>query len=212
MRPALGAVLLLGAAALGGAQPMPPPAKEAEGAEPVPRYGVSPRVKAYPQNTPKAALRSVLTAIDKGEYAYLAAQLLDPKFVDDAAAERAKAFEAGAEAELTRLRDYQRANRDKVADEDRVPLDGPGFRALVAARAHDRGFKQLARDVERKLTDDPQAVRDFRRVLRDGAFADADATASATHPDLKGKTLFFKKLGARWFLENRQAEEPKKEP
>jgi hypothetical protein len=211
MRPALAGVLLFGAAALSGAQPVPP-AKEPGANDPVPRYGVNPRVKAYPQDTPKAALRSVLAAVEKVDYTYLAAQLLDPKFVDETVAKRAKQFEAGAETELTQLRDFQRANRDKVALEDRVPFDPVALRALVAAKAQERGFKQLAREIEQKLTDDPQVLRDFRRVLRDGSFADADPSASATHPDLKGRSLYFKKIGTRWFLEDRQTEEPKKEP
>jgi hypothetical protein len=213
MRLALAIVLVLGAAALVGAQPP----KDAPGkappvpADPVPRYAVNPRVKAYPQDTPKAALRSAVAAIDNAEYTYLVAHLLDPRFVDAAVTERAKQFEAGAEDELARLREAQRANLNRIEPEDRVPLDEAGFLAMANARARARGFKQLVKDIEQKLSDDPQTVKEFRRVLRDGTFAEGEPTASATHPDLKGRTLYFRKVGARWYLENRQAEE-KKEP
>jgi hypothetical protein len=213
MRSALAVVLVLGAVGLSGAQPpKEPPGKEPLPTEPAPRYGVNARAKAYPQDTPKVALKSALAAIEKADYAYLVAQLLDPKFVDAAVLERAKQFEAGAEAELAQLRDFQRTTLNKIAPEDRVPLDAQAFRAMAAAKARDRGFKQLVKDVEQKLTDDPQVVKDFRRVARDGSFVDADPSASASHPDLKGRSLYFRKLGTRWFLENRQAEEPKKEP
>jgi hypothetical protein len=83
---------------------------------------------------------------------------------------------------------------------------------MAAARARDRAFKRLQGDLREKLTDDPQSVKDLRRIAREGTFADADASASATHPEVKGRALFFKKLGDRWFLENRQATEEKKEP
>lgn len=157
-------------------------------------------------------LKSALAAVEATDYEYLVGQLLDPKFVDDAVAERAKFLQAGAEAELAQLRDYQRANPSKVAIEDRVPLDPVGFRALAATKARDRAFRQLQRDVAQKLTDDPQAVKDIRRVALDGMFADADPAATGTHPEVKGRTLYFKKAGDRWYLENRQTDEPKKDP
>jgi hypothetical protein len=200
MRAAFAVALLLGAGALAGAQPP---------REPEPRYGVKPRVKAYPQGSPREALRSALLAADKGDYSYLVAHLLDPKFVDDAVSGRAKDFEGSAEVELARLRDRQRANPGRVAPENLVPLDPKEFRALAAAKARDRGFRQLVRDVAQKLTEDPQTLRDLGRILRDGSFAPSDAAATATLPEVKDRTLFFKNVGGRWFLENRQAEEKK---
>ena len=54
----------------------------AEGA-PAGRYGVETDLKAYPQGTPKETLASVLKAADAGRFDYLAAQLADPRFIDD---------------------------------------------------------------------------------------------------------------------------------
>jgi hypothetical protein len=212
MRPVFAVVLVLGFTVLSGAQPPKDPPKDPPKEEVGARYGVNARAKAYPQDTPKAALKSTLLALEKADYSYIVAQLLDPKFVDEAVLERAKQFEAGAEAELAQLRDFQRANPDKIPPENRIPLDPRAFRAMVTAKAYERGFKQLMRDVEQKLADDPQVVKDFRRIAREGSFAEADPVASATHADVKGKTLYFKKIGSRWFLENRQTEEVKKEP
>ncbi|QJW95243.1 hypothetical protein [Frigoriglobus tundricola] len=228
MRTLFAAAVLLGAAALVPAQPPkdppkappkdapkdPPPDRDADAVpkDLGPKYGVKTRLKQYPQTTPKESLRSVLAAVEGADYTYIVAQLLDPKFVAAAVADRAKQLEPGAEAELAQLRDFQRANRDRIAPEDRVPLDPVGLRALAAVKATERGFKRLVRDVEQKLLDDPQTVKEFRRILRDGSFAEADPAASATHPDMKGRTLYFNKIGDRWFLENRQTEEPKKEP
>lgn len=202
MRTAFAAVLLFGVTGLISAQP----AKEAE-----PRYNVKPRLKQYSQTSPKEVLKSAIAAIENADYTYLVAQLLDPKFVDDAVVEQTKLFEGGTELELARLRDYQRANPDKFAPEDRVPLDPKAFREMAALKARDYAFKQLVKDVRQKLTDDPQTVKDFRRILRGGSFVDASPAGAATHPDIKGRALYFKKIDTRWYLENRQTEE-KKEP
>src|SRR5215216_1350939 len=118
MRSAFAALVILGSAVLTAAQPpkegpkeapkeapKEPPKKEVPKDEPEPvkdlgpRYGVNPRVKAYPQSSPKEALRSALAAIEKVDYSYLAAQLLDPALVDKEVAERAKSFELDALAE-----------------------------------------------------------------------------------------------------------------
>lgn len=200
MRAAFALAVLLGAGSLTLAQPPQ---------EPAPRYGIKSRQKVFTQGTPREALRSVLGAMEKSEYTYLVAQLLEPKFVDDAVTDRTKLFEADAELKLANLRDFQRANPDKVAAEDRVPLDPKGFRDMAAVKARELAFKQLVRDVSQKLADDPQVARDLGRILRDGTFTEAAPAATATHADVKNRTLYFKSVDGRWFLENRQAEEKK---
>ncbi|MBM3980573.1 MAG: hypothetical protein FJ304_09855 [Planctomycetes bacterium] len=215
MRTALVGAVLLGAAALGGGQPPkekekekdPPPITFTK--EPDPRFGVRARVKQFPQGAPKEALKSALAALEARDFAYLAAHLLEPKFVDAAVTERARDYLPGAEAQLAQLREFQRANAAKIDPENRVPIDPVAFRALAAQKARDLGFKQFQKDIEQKLTDDPQVLRDFRKLAREGTFADADPAATATHADVKDRTLYFKKIGDRWFLENRQSDEPK---
>ncbi|HEX4591640.1 MAG TPA: hypothetical protein VH120_17010, partial [Gemmataceae bacterium] len=49
---------------------------------PPPRYGVDADLDVFPQDSPKAALASVVKAIDARRYSYLAAQLADPDEVD----------------------------------------------------------------------------------------------------------------------------------
>lgn len=237
MRSAFTAFVLFGTAALLTAQPpkeapKDPPKeapKEAPKAAPkddefspaakeaVTRYGVNPRVKAYPQLTPKDTLRSAVAAIDKSDFAYIAAHLLEPKSIDRIVAERGKSYEVDALAELVRARDAQKADPVRFPPEVRLPGDGPAFTALVVARARERAFRQLAKDLEQKLADDPLAVKDMRRVLRaENPYSVTDPTATASLPEVKGRALYFTKLDGRWFLENRQVEEaapaPKKEP
>ncbi|HEY1187605.1 MAG TPA: hypothetical protein VGE74_08095 [Gemmata sp.] len=203
MRPALAFAVLLGTVVLVQAQvPKDPP----------PRYGVPSRVRVSPQTNPKETLKTALALIDAGQYAYLVAHVLDPKFVDEAVADRAKGFEATVGRELAQLRDFQRANPDRVQPEDRVPLDPKAFRAVVADKARTLAFQQLQKDIEEKMRESPQTLKDLRKILREGTFSEADPTASAAHDAIKGRTLYFKKVGDRWFLENKVAQEPQKEP
>jgi hypothetical protein len=202
MRTVFAAAVLLGSYAVVCAQPPAPPPD---------RYGVKARPKQYAQTTPKDALVSALAIIDKGDYTYLVAQLMDPAFVDREVEARVRLFDEQVERELIQLRDFQRANPSTITPQNFVPLDPKLFRELVLTKARDRAFKQLVRDVEQKLTDDPLALKDVRKILRADMFSVVDPTASAAHPDIKGRALYFKKVGDRWYLENRVAEE-KKEP
>jgi hypothetical protein len=180
--------------------------------EPEPRFGVQAKIKVYPQTTAKKALESAVEACDKGDYAYLIAHLLDPGFVELRITDRAKQYEAPLEVEMTRLRDFQYANPDRYKIEDRLPLEKKQFLTAIIERSRDKAFKQLVRDVEQKMRDDPQALKDMKKILRAGTFSDEGAGAKATNPVVKDSAIYFKKIGDRWYLENRQADETKKEP
>ena len=205
MRIAFALALLVGLATLARTQ------------EPAPnldvRFGIPLKLKAYPQDTARKALASAIEACEKPDTAYLIAQLLDPGFVELRLADRAKQFEAPVEVELANLRDFQNANPDKFQPAERIPNDRTKFKALIVERSRERAFKQLIRDVEDKLREDPQSLKDLKKILRDGMFADEpDGGARATHPDVKDRVLFFRKIGERWFLENRQEDTAKKPP
>jgi hypothetical protein len=58
------------------------PMGRAEKEKPPARYGIAADLKAYPQDTPKAALASALKAIAAKRFDYLVAQLADPAFID----------------------------------------------------------------------------------------------------------------------------------
>jgi len=200
---------LVAATALARTQPPP---KEVD-ATPQPRFGIPVKAKAYPQDTAKKALASAVEAVDRADMGYLVAHLLDPGFVELRLTDRAKPFEAAVELELTRLRDLQLANPEQVAREDRIPTDRALFRAMIVERSRERAFRQLVRDVEAKLLDDPQALRDMKKILRDGTFTDEPGGGvKAAHPAVKDRAIYFKKIGDRWFLENRQEDTAAKPP
>ncbi len=210
MRLAFSIALLAGVASLAAAQD---PKDPEEVKPPEVRFGVAPKLKAYPQDSAKKALASSLRAVENADVPYLVAHLLDPAFVETRLAERAKQYEPEVELELARQRDFQLRNKDKFRPEDRLPLDRKQFAALVTQQSREQAFRQLVRDVQQKLLDDPQSVKDLRKILTDGTFADTETGAKATHPDVKDRALVFRKAEGRWFLENRQEElPPKKEP
>ncbi len=180
--------------------------------EPEPRHGIPPKLKTYPQATPKKALASAIEACEARDYTYLLAHLIDPGFVDLRAAERGKQFEAPVEVELARTRDFQYANPDRFPLAERIPLDRVRFQALIVEKSRERGFKQLVRDVEQKLRDDPEVINNLKKILNAEMFTEEAARAKAIYPDLKDRAVYFKKIEDRWYLENRLTDLPKKEP
>jgi hypothetical protein len=177
-----------------------------------PRFGIPPKAKAYPQDTAKQALLSTIEAIEKGDLKYVLAHLLDPGFVELRVAERAKQFEAPAEIELSRQRDYQLRHPEKFAPYDRLPTDRVKFRALIVEKSREAGFKQLVKDLEDKLLDDPHAFRDLKKLFLEGMVTDTETGAKITHMDVKDRALFLRKIDNRWFLENRQEDIPAPPP
>ncbi|HEX4612649.1 MAG TPA: hypothetical protein VH092_30925 [Urbifossiella sp.] len=201
-------------------QEKPPPPEEIP-----PRYGQQFKPKAYPQATAKEALQSVISAAEKGDYAYLTAHLIDPAFVDA----RLDAMSGGpgspyrktAEAELVRLRDIQRTTPDAVPAARRVPENPKLFDDRLAADARGAAFAQLTRAIQDKFTDDPEVLKDLRKFVRGAAFPDPGAPGDAAKvelADVKDRAVFLKRAAGRWYVENKMAEEkappapePKKE-
>ena len=208
MRTLFATLIVLGFA--GPARPQQPAPKGMT--EAPPRFGVVLRPKVYPQSTPKEVLTSVIEAAEKGEFNYLLANLLDPAFVDARLADRAKQFEPVIEVELATLRDFQKQNAERILPDARVPDEPVRFRAVVADQARTRAYRQLVRDVQEKLAEDPEVMKDLRRFNRTGTFNENGDTAKVGHPDIKDRAVFLKKIGDRWFVENRQTEEKPPEP
>lgn len=212
MRTLFTAALILMTASLGATQPPPKQALDV----PVVRYGVVYRPKGLPQATPKQALDSVITAAEKGEFAYLTAHLIEPGLIDARVNERTRQFEGPVEDELALLRAKQQPVLDQILPEARVPSDVPRFKALVSVRSRERAFRQVTLDVQAQMTEDPEGLKDLRRTLRWGTFPTgaADATFKQPVPDprnptmmLKDRAVYLKKIDDRWFIENRQMDD-----
>jgi hypothetical protein len=199
MRKTLAVAVLLGAVGLTAwGQDEPPPA----------RYGVPPNLDLFPQDSPKAALSSAVKAVEKGRTDYLAAHLIDPKFIDDRVADRAKAIEKAAAADLRALREAQAQNPDAAPREDRVPADPKGFDEAVRREAARRAFRLVAQDIRGTLDENPDHLKDLRRFLREGQITDAGDTASAALRDARDRSVHFRKVGNRWYVQDRKRAEP----
>ena len=65
-------------------------------------------------------------------------------------------------------------------------------------------FDELVQETADKLAHDRSSVKELRRFLSDGTWEEAGDTASAQLKDVKSHRVYLRKLGGRWFLENRQ--------
>lgn len=74
----------------------------------------------------------------------------------------------------------------------------------MRVKALSGGFRDLVQETKARLGDDPQAVKELRRFFTEGMWEDSDDTAAVKLKDVKNRTVFFRKVRDRWFLENRQ--------
>jgi hypothetical protein len=156
---------------------------------PQPRFDVLPNLDTYPQNTPQRTLAAVLAAIDRDRFDYVVAHLLDPEFVD---------------ARLGATQAYfERVAGEQVAQAG-ANLRGPDLETRIRMVGLRLNVQDLVRQIRQKLADQPDHLRDLRRFARDGQVQAAGETATVTLPDVKDRAVYFKKVGDRWYLENRK--------
>ena len=182
-------------------------APKAQAEEATARYDIAPLIKLYPQNTPKAALESAVKAAEKGRYDYLAAHLMEPGFVDAESVSRGKAYAADVEADLRIRRQRETDLGSDLPREKRVPHEPDRLALLVASEAQVRGFQRFVADIREKSYDDPGQLKDLRRFARDGTIEESGDTAKVSLRDIKDRAVYLKKIGQRWYVENRQIEE-----
>ena len=175
--------------------------------EAVARYDIAPLLKLYPQNTAKAALESAVKAAEKGRFDYLAGHLMEPGFVDAESVSRGKAYAADVEADLRIRRQRESGIGSDVPKEKRVPHEPDRLALLVASEAQVRGFQRFVADIREKSNDDPGQLKDLRRFARDGTIEESGDTAKVSLRDIKDRSVYLKKIGQRWYVENRQIEE-----
>lgn len=154
-------------------------------------FGIFLNPDLYPQNTPQKALESAIGAIERDRTEYLLAHLLDPGFVKD----RLNA--------LTPY--YEKLAADQIASTGQgMKLKGTELQDRVRERGLQLNFKAFAEAVRQKLADEPTNIKELKLFLSDGKFSIMGDTAQVTHRSFKDKTIFFKKIGERWYLENRK--------
>jgi hypothetical protein len=68
-------------------------------------------------------------------------------------------------------------------------------------------FDEAVRAVRAKMVEDPAAAKELRKFLKEGTFGGGGEQAVVSHKDIPARKIFIKKIGDRWFLENRQKED-----
>lgn len=175
------------------------------------RYDVTPLVKLYPQTTAKIALDSAVKAAEKGRFDYVAAHLMDPAFVDSESTVRGRAFAAEVE-EALRIRRQQEKESSNLPRDKRLPDEPEKFQPFIEAAAQAKGFLRLVADMREKSNEDPNQLKELRRFVREGVWEESGETAKVTLRDVKDRAVYLKKIGKRWFVENKMAEEKPIQP
>lgn len=177
------------------------------------RYGVvltETLAELYPQTDPKITLDSAVKVLEAKRYELFAAHYLDPEYIDAKVTDRALSLEEGIEKEFIDRREAQRLNPNSVTNDNRLPIEPKPFQAKIREEAVRRAFAMSVKDMLEQMADSPEIPRLFRKYWRAGDLAEAGMVATVTHKDHPGLTIFMKRIGDRWYLENRYSEEEKK--
>jgi len=158
------------------------------------RYGVRFNPELYPQGTPVETLGSLLRAVDKERFDYIAAFLLDPAFINDQLQITKALFDGKA---------TEQVEGEGLAKKGFDPTFIRNRKRDLAAQMN---FENLTRRLKTKLTNDPNALKEINKIYRDGEFKEGGEATTARHPDIKGKLLSFKLVNGRWYIENKMVE------
>jgi hypothetical protein len=65
-------------------------------------------------------------------------------------------------------------------------------------------FDRLVQDTVRYFLSDPVLIRELRMFSRDAVWEVADDVATGVHKDVPARKMVMRRVGERWFLENKQ--------
>jgi hypothetical protein len=65
-------------------------------------------------------------------------------------------------------------------------------------------FDRFVKETTEHLAEDPTLAKQLRRILKEGEWESGETTASAYLKDNKDKRVYLRKVGDRWYFENRQ--------
>jgi hypothetical protein len=85
-------------------------------------------------------------------------------------------------------------------------LTDPEFVDSRVKQVYNGRFDGLVNETRRKIGDNPAAIAELRRFARDGEWQIAETTASVQLKDVPERRIFLKKIGERWYFENRQTQ------
>ena len=86
-------------------------------------------------------------------------------------------------------------------------LTDPDFVDQRVKQVYGGDFDEFERETRTKLNDSPETVKVLRRFQKDGDWETQEDKASARLKDIPDRMVFMRKIGKRWYLENRQRPE-----
>ena len=130
--------------------------------------------------------------------------------VDLAAAQFPQAAPDEALKSIVKAVDGQRIDYllAQLADPAYVDRKVNEYKALIDKGPEDAkvllAFDRLVRETRQHFDTDPLLVRELRAFAKDGMWNVEDAAATGTAKAVPAHKVFMKRIGDRWFLENRQ--------
>jgi hypothetical protein len=107
----------------------------------------------------------------------------------------------------TALKSVLKAMRTRRIDYLLAQLSDPRW-VDGRVRLYDGNFDEVVKETTNHLAEDPTLVKALKSLAKNGKWTIEDKTAAVFEKD-KDKGAFFRKIGNRWYLENRQT---KKKP
>jgi hypothetical protein len=83
-------------------------------------------------------------------------------------------------------------------------LTDPEFVDKRVKEVYGGKFDEFVAETSMKLADNPDTIKELRRFLKEGEWDETGTTAAVKLKDVKDRQVFLRKVGERWFLENRQ--------
>ncbi|MCE9529991.1 MAG: hypothetical protein K8T89_02450 [Planctomycetes bacterium] len=158
------------------------------------RYGIRYNAEVYPQASAKQVMASLIQAFDKDRYDYIVAFMLDPRLVDEQLRNSYPYYEKLARQQVE-MEEMKKKQSNPIYVRDRI-------RSL----AEQANFENLTRRVKAKLDDDPVAMKELRKLAREGEYIVAGDAMTVSHKDIKDHVLYLRNMAGRWYLENKMQE------
>ena len=110
-------------------------------------------------------------------------------------------------APKTALESVLKAIDNKKIDYLLAHLADPAWVDNRVKTVHGGKFEAMVKETTAQFAKDPTAIKDLRRLLKEGEWKEEDTAASACLKDAKDTCVFLRKIEGRWFLEDRKKAE-----
>jgi hypothetical protein len=86
-------------------------------------------------------------------------------------------------------------------------LADPNYVDMRVKTVYGGNFDDFVKDASNKLADNPAEIKELQQFLKSGEWDETAETASVKLKNQSDRQVFFRKVGDRWFMENKQKQE-----